>query len=377
MEFMTAFFNLVTKDMRDADPEAEHKIIMRDLDLMIAAEKAGFKYIIVPEHHFLDEYSHIAGNIPALGYLAHATERVHLLSGIMNPLPQLMHPVRTAETVAMLDHITEGRFEFGTGRGAGTYEAMAFFPEGTDPSETKIAWADVISELPKMWLQDPYEGYDGKYWRLPSRRILPRMYRAPHPPMWYAAGNLPSYEQSGRMGFGVLGNALQTFDMAEQACAAYRKGIERAEPVGAFATDYVVANLMPFVSEDESRALDWVTGDEFSLHFSLTYRYHDTLPRPEGLPYWPEIKPNYTRAEALALQKAGQLIGTPDQVIETLRRYEALGVHGVIVGIGGFGRDHALETIEVFGKHIIPALDTEPAFRTDRFRDAAARAVVG
>src|SRR5262245_10244669 len=102
---------------------------MNDLEYMVLAEQAGFKYLLSPEHHFLDQYSDTGGTFPVLGYLAAKTERAHLISGIINPLPQVIHPVRVAEIVAMLDHITEGRFEFGTGRGAGSTEIFAFVPD--------------------------------------------------------------------------------------------------------------------------------------------------------------------------------------------------------------------------------------------------------
>jgi alkanesulfonate monooxygenase SsuD/methylene tetrahydromethanopterin reductase-like flavin-dependent oxidoreductase (luciferase family) len=147
---------------------------MRELEIAIAADRAGIKYIWASEHHFLDEYSHLSANDVVLGYLAHATERAHLGSGIFNPLPQVNHPAKVAERVAMLDHLSGGRFEFGTGRGAGSHEILGFLPGMKDLSHTREIWEDVISEFPKMWLQDEYEGYQGKYWSLPPRRVLPQ-----------------------------------------------------------------------------------------------------------------------------------------------------------------------------------------------------------
>lgn len=371
MEFMIGFYHTVTKAATDADPDAEHKVIMDDLRYMIEAEKAGFKYAIVPEHHFLEEYSHISGNAPAMGYLAAKTSKIHLLSGIMNPLPQVSHPAKVAETVAYLDHLSEGRFEFGTGRGAGSYEIGAFFPEGTDTSITKDAWADVIDEFPKMWMQDIYEGYQGKFWQMPARPILPRMYKKPHPPMWYAAGNPSSFEMAGSKGLGIIGFAIQSFADAERLVPVYKKAIANANPVGAYVNDYLSASVMAFVSEDEEKTIEWATGDAMALTTSLLYRYHDTLPRPPHIPEWPEIVPNTRREDIPALREMGQLIGTPDQVIESLKKYEALGVDGIIIGVGYLGEEHAMETIEAFGKHIIPALDKDPTFRTDTFRNSA------
>ena len=74
----------------------------------------------------LTEYCHISASEVFIGYLRRATERIHLGSGIFNLSPRVNHPVRNAERVAMLDHLTDGRFEFGTGRGAGCHEVATF-----------------------------------------------------------------------------------------------------------------------------------------------------------------------------------------------------------------------------------------------------------
>ena len=99
----------------ETDPEAEHKALIEETEYVIQADKSGFKYAWASEHHFLEEYSHLSANDVFLGYLAHATERIHLGSGIFNPLAPVNHPVKVAEKVAMLDHLSEGRFEFGSG----------------------------------------------------------------------------------------------------------------------------------------------------------------------------------------------------------------------------------------------------------------------
>ena len=80
---------------------------MDELAAVEAADDAGFKYVWLTEHHFLDEYSHLSANDVVSGYLAKATERIHIGSGIFNPLPQVNHPAKVAERVAMLDHLSE------------------------------------------------------------------------------------------------------------------------------------------------------------------------------------------------------------------------------------------------------------------------------
>src|SRR3954466_10783154 len=234
MEFGIFIQTYVPNFRRETDPDAEHTALMNDIECAVAADKAGFKYIWVTEHHFLDEYSHLSANQVVMGYLANATKRIHLGSGIFNPLPKVNHPAKVAESVAMLDHLTEGRFEFGTGRGAGSHEVTGFHDElaGTDVGETKAIWEEVIGEFPKMWMQETYEGFDGKYWSMPPRKVLPKPYKKPHPAMWYAAGNTPSFEMAARKGLGILGFSLDHLDVTEKAVQAYKRAIVDAEPAG-------------------------------------------------------------------------------------------------------------------------------------------------
>jgi alkanesulfonate monooxygenase SsuD/methylene tetrahydromethanopterin reductase-like flavin-dependent oxidoreductase (luciferase family) len=103
------------------DPACEHEMLKREMAYVIEADKNNWKYAWLGEHHTLTEYSHMSAPEVVMGYLAHATERIHVGTGIMNISPRVNHPVRCAERVTMLDHVFEGRFEWGTGRGAGSH----------------------------------------------------------------------------------------------------------------------------------------------------------------------------------------------------------------------------------------------------------------
>ncbi len=96
---------------------AEHDRIMDEVAFIVAADKAGFKYTWASEHHFLTDYSHLSASESFLAFVAAKTTNIHIGSGIFNITPPVNHPARIAERVAMLDHLSEGRFEFGTGRG--------------------------------------------------------------------------------------------------------------------------------------------------------------------------------------------------------------------------------------------------------------------
>jgi alkanesulfonate monooxygenase SsuD/methylene tetrahydromethanopterin reductase-like flavin-dependent oxidoreductase (luciferase family) len=369
VEFATGFTFHVPSYRWETDPDAEHTSLMADMQYAVDADRLGFKYALFAEHHFLHEYSHTNSNEAMIAYVAAKTERIHLMSGIFNPLPSVNHPVKVAERVALLDHLTEGRFEFGTGRGAGSYEILGFLPGIDDMNETKAIWDDVIREYPKMWMQQVYEGHESKYWRIPPRPVVPKPWRYGHPAMWYAAGNPSSWETAGRMGLGVIGFSIDSLAVAEKAVKVYKKAAANAEPIGAFANNYLMAVCQASISEDREKAIDWACGPENAYYNSQTFRYHDTFQRPPGIPEWPEIMPQHDRDSVPLLQEAGMPIGDPDEALRVLKRWEEIGVDGVIFGVGPLGPDHGRETLECIGKYIIPELDKDPVHLTTRYRD--------
>ncbi len=372
MEFGLFIQGYVPKFRRDVDPDAEHHAFMDELEVVQAADKAGFKYVWVTEHHFLDEYSHLSANDVVLGYLAHATERIHLGSGIFNPLPQVNHPAKVAERVAMLDHLSGGRFEFGTGRGAGSLEILGFLPGMKDLSGTREIWEDVIGEFSKMWLQDEYQGYDGKFWSLPPRKVLPKPYGKLHPAMWYAAGNTSSYEMAARRGLGVLGFSVGSFDELGPVLKAYKDAIGSAEPVGAFVNDNVMVTTAAFLAEDEATATASLLRSNVTYLQSNVFRYHDTFPHPDSVPMWPELIPEVTPEAVPFLQESGTIVGDPDHALEQCKRWESAGADQLVFGIGTASKADSLEMVRLMGEHVIPKIDTDPVHRTTRMREAAA-----
>src|SRR5213079_2744940 len=106
-----------------------------------------------------------------LAFVAGRTSRIHIGSGIFNITPPVNPPARVAERVAMLDHLSEGRFEFGIGRGSSTIEQQGFgIP---DPELTKEMFDEVIVEFPKMWRDGDYS-FEGRFFSMPPRNVLPK-----------------------------------------------------------------------------------------------------------------------------------------------------------------------------------------------------------
>ncbi|MFF5706205.1 LLM class flavin-dependent oxidoreductase [Streptomyces sp. NPDC012794] len=373
MEFGLFVQGYVPEARSKVDPEAEHKALLEETQYVIQADKSGFKYAWASEHHFLEEYSHLSANEVFLGYLAAATERIHLGSGIFNPLAPVNHPVKVAEKVTMLDHLSKGRFEFGTGRGAGSHEILGFLPGITDMNHTKEIWEETIAEFPKMFLQEEYEGFQGKHWSLPPRKIFPKPYGKAHPAMWYAAGSPSSYAMAAKKGLGVLGFSVQKVSDMEWVLEQYKTAIQEAKAIGAFVNDNVMVTSTAICAETHDKAVEIAVNANMNRFQSLVFRYHDTFPRPEAIPQWPETLPEYN-AEIIELLIAEELLicGDPSEVRAQCERWERAGADQLSFGLPtGVSYEDTMTTIKLIGEHVIPHIDTDPVHRTTRFRESA------
>jgi alkanesulfonate monooxygenase SsuD/methylene tetrahydromethanopterin reductase-like flavin-dependent oxidoreductase (luciferase family) len=353
----------------------EHRRIMDEVAIVQEAERHGFKYTWATEHHFLTQYSHLSANEVFLGYLAAATSNIHLGSGIFNITPPVNHPARVAERVALLDHLSEGRFEFGMGRGSSTTEQKGFgIPE---PDITRGMFDEVVGEFRKMWRAEEYPGHDGEFFAMPARNVLPKPYSQPHPPMWVAAGNPSTFEKAARMGLGVLCFTIGGPETVKPLIELYKKEIERAEPVGEFVNDNVMVTTQLLCLEDGARVRTLATELGMGYHRSLLLRYLDTFPKPPDTPVWPDLVPDPT-AEQIEFAISAGLVpyGTPDEVVPAIQQYADAGADQVVFGLlsSTMSRDLACETIETFGRHVLPQFDKDPLHRTTRQREAAASA---
>jgi alkanesulfonate monooxygenase SsuD/methylene tetrahydromethanopterin reductase-like flavin-dependent oxidoreductase (luciferase family) len=374
LEFGLFMGGYVPQSLRETNPNAEHDRIMSELRLCEVGDQHNWKYAWFTEHHFLTEYSHISANEILMPYLAGRTERIHAGSGIINITPPVNHPARVAERVAMLDHVSGGRFEFGTGRGSSSTEQRGFGIE--DPELTKAMFDEAIGEFRKMWRDDTYS-FDGKFFSLPERNVLPKPYVKPHPPMWVAAGNPGTFEKAAQMGLGVLcftgGSPAKMAPLVE----LYKKTIVNAEPVGDYVNDNVAITTSFMCLEDSAEAVDWVSRSGNGRQQSLVFHYLDTFPKPPWVPEWPQLIPDPTPEQIEAGRQSGaSVVGTPDECAASLEKWVDIGVDQLIMGPSGSVYPHELleRTIKLFGDEVIPRFDTDPEHSTSKYRrEAAAR----
>jgi alkanesulfonate monooxygenase SsuD/methylene tetrahydromethanopterin reductase-like flavin-dependent oxidoreductase (luciferase family) len=155
---------------------------------------------------------------------------------------------------------------------------------------------------------------------------------------------------------------------------SYKKGIAEAEPIGAYINDNVMITNSVICLEDGQRARAVAADMGSGLLQSLVFRYHTTFPKPPGIPDWPQVLPDPTPEQVDWRINEGYLLcGDPDEVLGQIAKYEDVGADQIVFGLPvDMPIEVALETIKLFGEHVIPKFDTDPVHRTSKFRDAAA-----
>ncbi|MGG8409900.1 LLM class flavin-dependent oxidoreductase, partial [Streptomyces sp. 12297] len=147
----------------------------------------------------------------------------------------------------------------------------------------------------------------GKHWSLPPRKIFPKPYGKAHPAMWYAAGSPSSYAMAAKKGLGVLGFSVQKVSDMEWVLEQYKTAIQEAKAIGAFVNDNVMVTSTAICAETHDKAVEIAVNANMNRFQSLVFRYHDTFPRPEAIPQWPETLPEYN-AEIIELLIAEELL---------------------------------------------------------------------
>ncbi|HLX89598.1 MAG TPA: LLM class flavin-dependent oxidoreductase [Acidimicrobiales bacterium] len=351
-------------------PDDEHRLLLNALEQVELADRLGIDYVWEVEHHFLEEYSHSSAPEVFLAAVSQRTKRIKLGHGIVQTPPPFNHPARIAERVAMIDHLSEGRFEFGTGRGSSTTEQRGFGIE--DPELTREMVAETLPEIVRMWKEEDYS-YDGKFFSMPPRNVLPKPFTNPHPPLWVAAGSPSTFELAARQGLGVLCFAFGPPEGFIPLIEKYKKDIENCDPVGGYVNNNVMITTQMLCLEDGGRARQVMSDMDTGYYISLVFRYLDTFPRPPGIPEWPQTIPDSTPEQIDKQIKDRQIaVGDPDEVRATIQRFADTGADQLSFGMLSSSMDIEIceEAVATFGKHVLPQFDTDPVHSTTRQREA-------
>ena len=249
--------------------------------------------------------------------------------------------------------------------------------------------------IPQIWQSEEFS-WEGKFWNVPARRVLPKPFQKPHPRMYLACTQTESFRLAAQKGIGVLSSASYAVDILKEHVKVYRDAIKDADPVGAEINDYWANNVHSFCSKDDQAAKQlcaesmktffgpdkpYIQGrinayeelleswggvpDNLKADFGRWLRQsddeHKTQAAEAGISL--DSGPGAARAavaelDANILSDRGVIIaGNPESCINTIKTYEDVGVDQVmlIMQTETIPHDQVMESIELYGKEVIPA----------------------
>ncbi|MEU5882697.1 LLM class flavin-dependent oxidoreductase [Spirillospora sp. NPDC047279] len=353
---------------RPWDQGEEHRLYKDALEQVEIADRVGFDYVWEVEHHFLEEYSHSSAPEVFLAAASQRTKRIRLGHGIVQLPPNVNHPARVAERIATLDLVSDGRVDLGTGESSSSAELGGF---GVRRADKRSQWEDAIDAVTRMFVEEPFAGWESRYVQMPPRNVIPKPLQKPHPPLWVACSRRETIHFAARNGIGALSFSFVEPEDAARWTGEYYRIIESDECVPAgFAVNPNVTVVLPMMlHEDEETAIDRGIDGAHFFGFALAHYYGTTPHDPGRTNVWEEFQERraargFDRDQIIANAEAlnvnvGSLrgaVGTPDQVADLVRRYETAGVDQVVFVLqaGPNKHEHICESIELFGTSVLP-----------------------
>ena len=348
--------------------DAEHRLVQEALQQIELADRLGIDYAWAVEHHFLEEYSHCSASEVFLAAAAGRTKNIRLGHGIRQVIANYNHPARTAEAVAMLDLVSNGRADFGIGEGATRLELGGF----KIPAREKRAMSlEAAEQIANMMVMEPYPGYEGKSFSMPARNVLPKPLQKPHPPMWMACTNRDTIKVAASLGLGALAFSFLDPEEAKHWAEIYY-GIIKSEqcvPLG-HRVNANIAMVSAFsIHADRQEAIR--RGQEGFEFFGYAI---NALVAQDVRPGRSQLFSDFQKKRASGNIELGRDlnsapgIGTPQELAQHIRNFEDVGIDQVIFlqQAGNNKNADICASLELFAKDVLPEFAAKRELRDAR-----------
>ena len=336
----------------EAETSHQGRIYQEAVEQIQYAEELGFDAVWLAEHHFT-RFGIISSAIPFATYVAAHTKTIRIGTGVS--VLTFHNPIFMAEETAMLDVLSNGRLDFGVGRGQVVYEYNNFKVEYDSRTQRFQEIVDIILGL---WSTSGFT-YHGKYYSVDDMTIAPVPVQRPHPPMYLAVSRTPaSVDVAVSRNLPVLTSA-NTPD--EDVLGIRSLYFERCAAVG----KRPLVEDMPFfrlthVAEDEKQAreiprasLTWVR-DLNSLRRTLTGGSEIYM----DLEHWRRTRTVQVPAYETELQTTAYF-GTPEQLVQRLRWLQEkhhVQYFGADMAFGKMQHADVMRSMELFAREVMPKL---------------------
>jgi alkanesulfonate monooxygenase SsuD/methylene tetrahydromethanopterin reductase-like flavin-dependent oxidoreductase (luciferase family) len=321
--------------------------------LVDAAEAWGLDGAWLAELHFNPNRSVLSSPITIASSIATRTKRMRV--GMAVYVLPLNNPLRIAEEVATVDHISEGRFEFGIGR-SGFPRAYDMY--GISYGDSRDRFRETLEVLQEAWQGEPFS-YHGQIYHFENATVTPLPYQSPHPPIRIAATTRETFPFMGQQGRPIF-VGLRGMDIPElQGCIKeYRKAWAEAGHPG---SGDVSLRVPVYAAETRQKAMDepWESIRGYFGRMGNLYR------ESAGHAGIDATELRSDRAQRLAALTYEQILqtkvafGTPVMLVERFAQLrEELGLNTVVAELNPGGlipAEQVLESLKILTHQVMPA----------------------
>lgn len=323
----------------------------------VFAEKMGFDVFGVSEQHFVKTAYTVSAPEVLLGAVAQATHSIKLRHMSVVAL-KFNHAIRIAERLATLDILSRGRLEFGSARSNNIAYLKTF---GVDPKKTRTEWRETLEVTIRALMESPLE-FHGEYYDIDPVDVNPKLYGSACPPLYVSATSTETHRTAGRLGLGAMTfDNWYGWDYVRECYAEYDKGLLEVQPIGGLYEPTRSRSMLAFPAHCAATREQAFAEARPLAEGILSVVIHQYLELAKGgggdyayLKQMKDLEAHMTDIEYVMNMSPGIMIGTPDDCIERIKSYEALGADEVICRIDGMGHQVNLRSLEMFGKHVIP-----------------------
>jgi alkanesulfonate monooxygenase SsuD/methylene tetrahydromethanopterin reductase-like flavin-dependent oxidoreductase (luciferase family) len=327
------YFTLSDNHYKD-NRRSANELVADILDEALYAEEVGLNSAWIGEHHF-STLGVLSCPDLVLAQVAARTKKIRLAPAV-TVLP-LHHPIRVAEQWATLDMLSGGRVDFAAGRG---YDRREYEPFHVSFEDNQSIFEEGMEIVRRLWASDAPISYRGKHYQFDDVAITPRPVQRPIP-AYVASFSRPSIELAGRLGCGLIvapfaaamtfGGLKQVHDLYDEACARH------GHPPGRLMCSY----FMHFADTPAEEAAARARQIRYYRECATAAFPGDPKTAPPSYRYFLEIVDRLHKVGPQDLTENSVLLGTPAQIIETLKKVEAAGLDEVILYVNVGLKPHA------------------------------------
>lgn len=323
------------------------------LDFARAAERFGFAAYYVAEHHSTP-LGHASSPSVFLAALSQHTATMRIGS-MVHVLPAYQ-PLRLAEEICMLDHLSNGRLDIGVGRGASPYEVGLF---GIGTQDARAVFEEALAVI-RAFLRDDVLSHRGEFYTYRDIPLTMRPLQPGGPPMWYGAFSERNLRFAAEHGLNITlsGPPQRLRELSSRYLELWREVQQGAPPPG------MASMYQMFVAQSDEEAARIVAPAYAKWYESMTHlwRHNNAMPR-ETLP------PTFEQA----MRQGSIIAGSAETVRHRMQQIlDASGLDRLLLqcNLGTMPHQAALDSLQRFHEEVAPHLHVAP--RSDGFRADAA-----